>query len=233
MVKISVLSPIRNEEDVVEELITRVSKTMRKHYGKNWEFLLIDDASEDRSAEIILGCAEKNKNLVLIRHKSSRGQTGCFRTGFNHAKGDIIVTLDGDLQVMPEDIPPFVSKIEEGFDVVNAIRENRIHPFWIKFASRIYNVLMLLLFESPVMDAASNFTAFRAKFVRKLPLCDNDHRYMIPITKERGAKVFGELIITHKGRSSGKSKYKALPKYIKGFPEIFFAWMRIKTGYYR
>jgi glycosyltransferase involved in cell wall biosynthesis len=232
MVKVSVISPIKNEQDVVEELIKRVTKVMKANYGSDWEFILVDDASDDGTPKILDKYSKSAGNIVVLTHRKSKGQTGCFKTGFDNAKGDIIVTIDGDLQLMPEDIPLFVDKIENGYDVVNAIRENRNHPFWIKLASRIYNTLMLMLFNSPVMDAASNFTAFKSKFVKNLPLRDNDHRYLIPITMRRGAKNFGELIVQHKGRKTGKSKYKALPKYVKGFLEIFFAWLRIKMKVY-
>lgn len=232
MIKVSVLSPIRNEEHVIKELVSRVTKVMNSNYGCNWELIMVNDSSTDNSKNVIEQLAKKNRNLVILNHKKSMGQTGCFKTGFDNAKGDIIVTIDGDLQLCPEDIPKFVGKIKKGYDVVNAIREHRAHPFWIKLASRIYNVLMLILFDSPVVDAASNFTAFRARFVKNLPLRDNDHRYIIPITIRRGAKKIGEVIVEHKGRHYGKSKYKSLPKYIKGFPEIFIAWSRIKMGFY-
>lgn len=232
MIEVSIISPIKNEEQLIPELVGRTSEVMNENFGSDWEYILVNDASDDKSAELIIRLSNTNKNLRLFSHKRSMGQTGCFRTGFDNARGNIIVTIDGDLQLMPEDLPQFVEKIKKGYDVVNAIRENRNHPFWIKLASRIYNTLMLILFNSPVMDAASNFTAFRSKYVKNLPLRDNDHRYILPITMRRGAKKFGELIVTHHGRAKGKSKYKALPKYIKGFPEIFAAWVRIKSGFY-
>jgi glycosyltransferase involved in cell wall biosynthesis len=232
MVEISIISPIKNEQRVLKELINRVSRVMNSNYGDDWEFILINDASTDNSKEVIESMLKKNRNLVLFNHKKSKGQTGCFKTGFDNAKGNIIITMDGDLQLSPEDIPQFVDKINKGYDVVNAIREHRKHPFWIKVASRIYNLLMLLLFNSPVMDAASNFTAFRSKFVKKLPLRGNDHRYIIPIAMRRGARKIGEIIVEHKGRRHGKSKYKTIPKYIKGFPEMFIAFVRLHSGYY-
>ena len=232
MVKISIISPIRNEEGVVKQLIGRVTKTMKSNFGDDWEYILVDDASTDNTANMVTGLSKHNNKLVLLSHSKSKGQTGCFKTGFDNAKGKIIVTMDGDLQVLPEEIPKFVEKIDRGYDVVNGIRENRSHPFWIKLASRVYNTLMLLFFNSPVMDAASNYTAFKADFVKGLPLKDNDHRYIIPIVMRRGAKRIGEIIIEHSGRNHGKSKYKALPKYIKGLPEIFLALLRIRFGRY-
>lgn len=232
MIRISIISPIKNETQTLKELVKRVSKVMNSNYRNNWEYVMINDASDDGSKELMESLAKKNSSLIVLNHMKSHGQTGCFETGFKHARGNIIVTMDGDLQVIPEDIPMFISKIEEGYDVVNGIRENRSHTFWINLASRIYNVLMYMLFQCPVMDGASNFTAFRARYVKSIRLRDNDHRYIIPIVMWRGAKKIGEVIIKHYPRISGKSKYSSLPKYIKGFPEIFIAFIRIRSGVY-
>jgi glycosyltransferase involved in cell wall biosynthesis len=233
MVKITILIPTRNEYGTLQELTSRINRVMSLKYKSDWELLLVDDSSTDKSVEKIKDLQKKYKNLRLLRHDKCKGQTGCFQTGFQNAKGKIIVTMDGDLQVLPEDIPKFLDKMELGYDLVNGIRENRQHPFWMKLASRIYNIFMLLFFNSPVFDAASNFTAIKSDFVKGIKLVDNDHRYIVPIVMQRGAKRIGEVIVVHKGRKSGKSKYTALPKYIKGFFEIFMAWLRIKRNTYR
>ena len=91
---------------------------------------------------------------------------------------------------------------------------------------------MLILFDCPVFDAASNYTAVDSRFVKGLKLINNDHRYLIPITQRRGAKKIGEVVVRHLMRKHGKSKYKSLPKYIRGGPEVFFAWARIRRGDY-
>lgn len=232
MVKVSVMSPIHNEEENLPELVRRVDKVMREQCGKNWEFLLVDDNSSDKSFEIMKNLSKKYKNVRIFHHENNRGQTGCFKTAFDNARGDYIITMDGDLQVFPEDIPLFIEKMNNGYEFVNAIRENRQHSFWMVLASRIYNTLMLIFFNSPFMDNASNYSAIKTKFVKNLPLTDNDHRYLAPITKLMGLKRYGEVIIRHQERKKGKSSYKALPKYIKGYPEIFVAWLRIKSGRY-
>ncbi|MBR9700131.1 glycosyltransferase [Candidatus Woesearchaeota archaeon] len=233
MIKYSIISPIHNEEAVLSELVSRVDKVMKRYAKNDWEFLLIDDVSSDSTSMIIKKLVKAYPLLKSIRHKTRGGQAGCFKTAFRNAKGPIIVTLDGDLQVMPEDIPLFLDKMKEGYDIVNGIREHRKHPFWIRLASRIYNLLMLIFFDSPVLDAASNYMAVKSKYVKNLSLRGNDHRYIVPIVMQRGAKRIGEVIVEHKGRKTGKSKYKALPKYIRGGPEIIFAWLRFKFGYFR
>jgi glycosyltransferase involved in cell wall biosynthesis len=231
MIEISVISPVHNEQENLYEFVRRVTSVMRS-YGKTWELVLVNDASTDNSLKVMKEISKKNRNVKYFSHKKQMGQTACFRTAFNEASGKILLTMDSDLQVMPEDIPLFLEKMYSGYDLVNGIRENRQHPFWMKLASRIYNTLMLVFFNSPVFDAASNFTAVRAGFVKGLKLTDNDHRYLIPIVQRRGAKKIGEVVVKHEIRRRGKSKYKALPKYIKGAPEIILAWLRIRSGRY-
>ena len=126
--KTSIVVPIYNEEGNLRELAERVNNTM-KEYGEDWELLLIDDLSTDKSFQIIKELEKKYKNIRALSNKKKGGQTGCFQTGFDNAKGKIIITMDGDLQVLPEDITLFVDKIEEGYDVVNGIREHRKHVF--------------------------------------------------------------------------------------------------------
>ncbi|MBU0953706.1 MAG: glycosyltransferase family 2 protein [Nanoarchaeota archaeon] len=232
MVKISLISPVHNEENAIKELISRVTNVMQANYGNDWEFILVDDFSTDNSAEIIKDIAKKRGNIRYIKLEKKGGQTGCFKAGFDNAKGDVVITMDADLQVLPEDIPLFMEKMENGYDVVNGIREHRKHLFKLRFVSRIYNLLMLLFFNCPVLDAASNYTAVKRKYVEGLDIINNDHRYIIPIVIRRGAKKIGEVVIQHKERHSGKTKYRALHKYVKGGPEIIAAWIRFHRGRY-
>jgi len=231
--KISLISPERNEKDILEELVKRVERVMSKRFKANeWEYIIVDDASDDGSAEKLKELAKSCKNLRPVLHRERKFQTGCFQTGFENAKGDYVITMDSDLQVLPEDLPLFFDKIGQGYELVNAIRENRQHPFWMKLASRCYNILMLLFFDCPVFDAASNYTAIKRSYVKNLKLHHNDHRYLIPILQTKGLKRIGEVVVRHEKRSRGKSKYSALPKYLKGFPEIFWAFVRIKGKKY-
>ncbi|MFH1978387.1 MAG: glycosyltransferase family 2 protein [Candidatus Aenigmatarchaeota archaeon] len=233
MTKVTVISPVHNEEDVLKELIARTTKTLKKHYKNDWEFIIIDDVSTDKTPEIMKSLAKKNSNISYVRLEKRGGQTGCFKAGFDKANGRIVITIDGDLQLLPEDIPLLVDKMDLGYDLVNAIREHRKHDFGLRFASRIYNILMLIFFNCPVLDAASNYTAFRKKYIKNLDLIGNDHRYMIPICVRRGATKIGEIVVQHRERKSGKSKYgKILRKFARGGPEIIRAWIRWKRGKY-
>jgi len=232
MVKVSVISPVHNEEEVIKELITRMTTVMKKFYNNSWEYILVDDLSTDKTAQIIKSISRQNKNIKYVKLKIKGGQTGGFKKGFDVAKGDIVVTIDGDLQLLPEDVPLLVDKMDKGYDLVNAIREHRQHDFGLRLASRIYNLLMLIFFNCPVLDAASNFTAFKKQYVKNLNLIKNDHRYIIPICVRRGAKNVGEVVVQHKDRKGGKSKYKTANKFVRGGPEIIAAWIRFKRGKY-
>ena len=181
MIKVSILVPICNEEKNLRELIERINSTMNRCCKNNWELLLVDDVSTDNSLTIMKELAKKYKNIKVLQKTKKGGQTGCFKTGFDNAKGDVVITMDGDLQVFPEDLPIFINKMKKGYDIINGIREDRKHRLSLKLLSKVYNLLMLLTFNCPVIDAASNYTAFRTKFIRNLKLVNNDHRYIIPI----------------------------------------------------
>ncbi len=231
--EVSVAAPIRNEEKNIKEFIDITVKTLERNVKPNqWELLLIDDASEDKTASIIDAASRKNRNIRVFHHENRKGQGGCFKTGFDNAKGEIIVILDSDLQVYPEEIKKFMDKMKQGYDYISGVREIRRDEKIFVIASRIYNILMLALFNSPLLDNSSPFRAVRKRFVQNLPFKGNDHRYLVAILQRRNCKRLGEIIVRHTPRREGKSKYSALPKYLMGLPELLMAWIRIKSGFY-
>lgn len=228
---ISIIAPVHNEEENIREFVERTASAMNKSFGDDWQLLLIDDKSTDNSLNIIKVVSAKNARVRYFSHIARRGQAGCFETGFNNASGDIVITIDSDLQVFPEDIPLLIEKMEEGYELINAIRKKRKHHFLIVISSNIYNMLMKIFFNCPVKDAASNFTAIETKFVKGVKLIENDHRYIIPIAQRRGLRKISEVDVRHIERKKGKAKY-GLNKAIAGFPELLRAWWRIKNGFY-
>jgi len=232
VVKYSIILPIHNEAGNIPELITRLRATMDAYAGRdNWEAIAVDDLSTDGSLAVLHQEVEQCPSLRVVHHTVNRGQTGGFETGFRHARGDIVVTMDADLQVLPEDVPLLLDKMSSGYDLVNAIRKKRQHETLIRFSSRLYNLLMRLFFQSPVIDAASNFTATRTAYVRGLRLIENDHRYIIPIVRRRGARRIAEVRVRHEARKHGRSKY-GLSKAVSGTPELLRAWRRLRNGFY-
>ena len=237
--KVSVITPIHNETANLPELVERIEKTMEdwraKKIGREWEHVACDDHSTDGSLDLLKKLAKTHLNLRPVQNPARSGQTGGFETGFRHAAGDIVVTMDADLQNQPEDIPLLVAPLEEGrLDVCNAIRTKRQHAGSLIAISKLGNVLIQFLMVCPVSDAASNFTAIRASFTKDLKLIENDHRYVIPIFVRRGMdpKRIGELPTRHEARKHGSSKYSAVRKALTGFPELLRCKKRLRQGFY-
>ncbi|HLX62786.1 MAG TPA: glycosyltransferase family 2 protein [Planctomycetota bacterium] len=237
--KVSVVTPIHNESSNIPELVERIEKTMSAwtalEAGRDWEHVACDDHSSDGSFELLQRLTAAQPHLKPVKNPQRSGQTGGFETGFRHATGDVIVTMDADLQNLPEDIPVLLKPIEEGrLDLVNAIRARRQHAGTLIAISKLGNVLIRRLMVCPVSDAASNFTALKANFAKDLKLVENDHRYLIPILVHRGMdpKRIGETNTRHEARKHGASKYSALRKALTGFPELLRCKKRLRRGFY-
>jgi glycosyltransferase involved in cell wall biosynthesis len=230
MLKYSVISPVHNEAGNIEELTNRVHKSMLDFCGNDsWEFILVDDCSSDNSRDVIRKQSLVYPQIRYILHKVKSGQTGCFKSGFMEAKGEAVITIDADLQVFPEDIPYLLTFMEQGYDLVNGKRIRRQDSVLINLASRIFNILMHILFKLPTFDATSNFAAIRSRFIRNLTLIDNDHRYLIPILKKRGLNNIKEVFVRHQKRKMGSSKY-SIKKLMTGIPELVRVYLRIKKS---
>lgn len=237
--KVSIVTPIHNEEESIPELVERISATMeawrKAAPGRDWEHLACDDLSSDGSLALLKKLAEANPRLRPVQNPKRSGQTGGFETGFRHATGDYIVTMDADLQNYPEDIPKLLEPIEQGrLDLTNAVRMRRQHSLAMILISKGGNLLIHTFLTCPVSDAASNFTALPAKFAKNLTLIENDHRYVIPIFVRRGLdpKRIGDVETRHTARKHGASKYKVIKKALTGVPELFRFRGRLKRGYY-
>jgi glycosyltransferase involved in cell wall biosynthesis len=239
MNKVSIVIPIHNEEENLPELMARVTKTLEAwraaRPGSDWECLACDDHSTDKSLSVLKKLAVASPRLRPLRNPKRSGQTGGFQTGFSHATGDTIVTMDADLQSYPEDIPLLLEPVEQGrLDLANALRVRRQHSRWLVAISRGGNLLIRLFLTCPVQDAASNFTALPARLVKDLTLVENDHRYLIPILIRRGLDPtrVGDVPTRHAPRKHGVSKYTVLRKALTGIPELLRFRRRLETGFY-
>jgi glycosyltransferase involved in cell wall biosynthesis len=230
--KLSIICPVHNEEDNLNELIRRIFHSLKGHIDLNEvEIILVDDNSSDKSLEVINYLSDKFNNITVAHHDKKMGQAGALSSGFCIAKGDIVITMDADLQVFPEDLPIFLNKISEDCDLVNGIRVNRKEALILRLSSFFFSFLVSMFFYVPIKDASSNFTAVKGKLVKGLSLVANDHRYIIPIMKRRGALRIAEINVRHSVRRRGKSKYR-LFKMISAVPEFFSFYFRLMGGHY-
>lgn len=232
---VSIILSIYNEQHTIPELVRRIDHVMGKYGHPDWECLAVDDASTDSSWEEIEKASHKYKRLIPIRHFNRQGQKGCFMTGFEKAKGDILLLMDADLQVIPEEIPVVLDKIfidkSDWVCTYNKISNGGKHRSII---SGIGNIFMRLFFRTPVQDAGNNFVAFRKQFVKGVKLVRNDQRYLLPIALSRGLKreKIAEAAVIFDKRRFGRSKYSMLRKSLTGVIEMLALKFRILKGFY-
>ncbi len=205
--KISVVVPLMNEEENVKYLITEVDEALKEF---DYELILVDDGSTDNTInEIKKHMNEKTKLVILNRNY---GQTSAMAAGIEIASGDIIVTIDGDLQNDPKDIPMMIEKLNEGYDVVAGIRAKRKDEPFRKFLSKIANKIIRKITGVNISDYGCTLKVFKKDVAKNLGLYGELHRFIPILAKMYGAKIT-EVPVNHRERQFGKSKY--------GFNRIF------------
>jgi glycosyltransferase involved in cell wall biosynthesis len=202
----SVIAPLYNETDVVEELYERLTAVMRGT-GLRYELIFIDDGSRDNTLEKIKTIAARDSHVTTVELRRNFGQTPALAAGFDVAQGDIIVSMDGDLQHLPEEIPAFLSKINEGYDVVSGWRKQRVDNLFLrKIPSRIANRIASKISGVDIHDFGTTFKAYRKEVVDELELYGEMHRFIPAIVSGKGARIV-EIPITNIVRPKGKSNY--------------------------
>jgi glycosyltransferase involved in cell wall biosynthesis len=203
---ISIVVPIFNEEESIERLYEKL-RVACDLLGRPYELIFVDDGSQDQSFFILKNLRSQDHRLKVIRFRKNYGQTAAMTAGFDYAKGQVIISMDGDLQNDPDDIAKLVTKMEEGFDVVSGWRENRKDKYWTRrFPSKIANWIISRLTGVKLHDSGCSLKAYRASVLKPLSLYGEMHRFIPALTRVVGARV-GEVSVKHHARQFGKSKY--------------------------
>jgi len=203
---ISVVVPIYNELENIPRLYAAVEPVLSE-MGREWELLLVDDGSTDGSKEELAKLAGQNSNVKVIEFRNNFGQTAAMSAGIRHASGDISITMDGDVQNDPTDIPMMVDKIEEGFDLVHGWRKNRQDTFINrKLPSKCANWLISKVTGFPVHDLGCTLKAVRREVAQEIELFGDMHRFIPILAHWRGAKC-AEVVTKHHPRIFGETKY--------------------------
>ncbi|OGI22349.1 MAG: glycosyl transferase family 2 [Candidatus Moranbacteria bacterium RIFCSPHIGHO2_01_FULL_55_24] len=221
---LSVVVPLYNEEGNVAELHQRILQAVQK-IGRPFEIIFVDDGSRDKSVEI----ARTLSPLKLIEFRKNFGQTAAFDAGFKAARGEIVVTLDGDLQNDPEDIPLLLEKLGEGYDVVSGWRYKRQDPWSKKIPSRIANLLRTILIRDNIHDSGCSLKAYKKECFENLDLFGEMHRFIPALLMLDGFRV-GEVKVSHHPRVNGKTKYN-WKRGVKGFVDMIAIWFWRKYSY--
>ncbi len=202
----SVVVPLYNESAVVGELYERLSRTMTGT-GLYYELVFVDDGSEDDTLELVKGIAAKDSKVVVVELRRNFGQTPALAAGFDNARGQIIISMDGDLQHAPEEIPSFIEKINEGYDVVSGWRKRRVDNLVMrKIPSRAANRLASKISGVDIHDFGTTFKAYRREVIEQLRLYGEMHRFIPALLSQSGVKIV-EIPITNIVRPSGASNY--------------------------
>jgi len=203
---ISVVIPIRNEAPALKDLHREVTQTLAG-WGRSYELIIVDDGSTDDSFEILAHLQAVDPRLRVIRFRRNFGQTAAFAAGFDHARGRVIVTSDGDLQNDPRDIPAMVDVLERGADIVRGWRKNRKDAFLSRrLPSMIANRVISIATGVRLHDYGCSLKAFRAEVVKPLKLYGEMHRFIPAIASEQGVAI-AEVVVNHRERPHGRSKY--------------------------
>jgi glycosyltransferase involved in cell wall biosynthesis len=203
---LSIVIPMHNEERSILPLYDRLTAVLET-LGLLYEILFVDDASTDRSFELLANLVETDARLKVIRLRRNFGQTAALSAGFHEAKGKVIIAMDGDLQHDPEDIPALLSKINEGFDIASGWRKERVdNPITRKIPSRIANYLMAKASDVPLHDFGTTFKAYRAEVLKEVHLYGELHRFIPALASFYGARV-AEVPIRNTPRPNGESHY--------------------------
>ncbi len=218
-VEISVVVPVLDEEESLPHLYRELSLTLNA-LGRPWEIIFVDDCSQDRSREVMLALRAGDRHVRVVCLRRNFGQTAAMLAGFDHSRGEIVITIDGDLQNDPADIPRLVEELERGFDVVAGWRRERHDGFVLRrLPSRLANRLINVVTGTAIHDTGCTLKAFRRQVVQNLPIYAEQHRFLPAMSRTSGARVT-ELVVNHRPRKFGHSKY-GLGRAVRVFLDLF------------
>ncbi len=206
--KISVVIPVYNEEENLGKLHGELREVLDGFKGEiDSEVIYVDDGSSDTSFSILKELVEKDSRVRVIRFRKNYGQTAAMAAGFDHASGEVIITMDADRQNDPTDIPRLIDKIDEGFDVVSGWRKDRKDPFLNRrLPSMVANGLISFITRVHLHDYGCTLKAYRSEIVKNIHLYGEMHRFIPAIASWLGVSI-AEVPVNHRPRTAGKSKY--------------------------
>lgn len=225
---ISLVIPVFNEEDSLQPLHAEIDAAVRG-LGLACEIIFVDDGSSDGSWSVVQKLAANDRRVRGLRLRANFGKAAALAAGFQLAGGEVVMTLDADLQDDPKEIPRFLAALRAGFDVVSGWKKIRLDPWHKTFPSRVFNAIVGRVTGVRLHDHNCGFKAYRAQVLREVQLYGELHRFVPVLAAGRGFRV-GELVINHRPRKYGHSKY-GWRRFVKGLLDLFT--VRLLTGFGR
>lgn len=216
---ITVIIPLLNEEESLPELFTWIDRVMLEH-NYSYEIIAVDDGSTDNSWSVIESCAEVNQAVKGVKFQRNYGKSAALNTGFELAKGDVVITMDADLQDSPDEIPALFKMVtDDGYHLVSGWKKKRYDPITKTIPTKIYNGTTRLLTKIKLHDMNCGLKAYQNRVVKSIEVYGEMHRYIPVIAKWAGYSRIGEKVVQHQERKYGETKF-GLNRFINGFLDL-------------
>ncbi len=217
--QLSIVVPLYNEEESLKELESWIKEVMDKN-NFSYEIIFIDDGSSDNSWQVIEELAEKNKNVKAIKFRRNYGKSAALNSAFEQLKGDVVITMDADLQDSPEEIPELYRMIvEDNYDIVSGWKKKRYDPITKTIPTKLYNWTTRKMTKVKLHDMNCGLKSYKKEVVKSIEVYGEMHRYIPAIANWAGFRRIGEKEVKHQARKFGKSKF-GMSRFINGFLDL-------------
>lgn len=227
---ISVVIPLYNEEESLSELTSWIEKVMDEN-GYSYEVIFVDDGSKDKSWDIITHLREKNERVKGIRFRRNYGKSPALHCAFQIVQGDVVITLDADLQDSPDEIPALYDMItKDGYDLVSGWKKKRHDPISKTMPTKLFNATARKVSGIKLHDFNSGIKAYRKSVVKNIEIYNDMHRYIPYLAKIAGFDKIGEKVVVHKARKYGESKFMGISRFFNGYLDLLTLWFLSRFG---
>lgn len=226
---ISVVVPLYNEDESLPELVAWVDKVMGEN-NFSYEIILVDDGSTDQSWSVIMQLKETYNAIKAVKFRRNYGKSAALNVAFEVTKGDVVITMDADLQDSPDEIPELYRKIkEEGFDIVSGWKKKRYDPITKTIPTKLFNAATRKMSGIHLNDFNCGLKAYRGDVVKTIEVYGEMHRYIPVIAKWAGFSKIGEQVVEHRARKYGTTKF-GMSRFINGFLDLLSIFFVGKFG---
>ncbi|MGL5015484.1 MAG: glycosyltransferase family 2 protein [Bacteroidales bacterium] len=226
---ISVVIPLYNEAESLPELHAWIKRVMNSH-GYSYEIIFINDGSSDNSWEVITQLSEQYPEVKGVKFRRNYGKSPALHVGFERVQGNVVITMDADLQDSPEEIPALYSMImEQGYDLVSGWKQKRYDPLSKTIPTKLFNATARWVSGIKLNDFNCGLKAYRKEVVKSLEIYGDMHRYIPFLAKIAGFKNIGEKVVEHQARKYGETKF-GLNRFVNGYLDLMTLWFSSKFG---